>query len=114
MALQRYRSTTVDELDNPVKTSSGKLWGFNIINRHTADIYVKFYDKASNAINAASDVPLLTLMVPSSGSIFQEPNYPRFAICEFNTAISVRAVTGVADTDTTAPGTLPIVELQYD
>lgn len=114
MTLQRYRSTTVDELDSPVKVSRGKLWGFNIINRHTTDIFVKFYDKASNAINVATDTPILTLQVPASGSVYQESNYPNVDLCTFDTAISVRAVTGSADTDNTAPTTKPIIELQYD
>jgi hypothetical protein len=113
--LQRYRATTVDDLDSPVKTTPGSLYSYNIINKHTADIFVKFYNKDANAINPVSDTPVLTLQVPANGSVVElRPYIPNYKILFFDTAISVRAVTGSSDTDNTAPSTLPIVELYYD
>jgi hypothetical protein len=93
-----------------VKASAGELWGFNIINLHTADIFVKLYNVAAGSVNPASDVPVVTLQVPALGSVFCEP---RCIVHDFATAIAVRAVTGSGDTNTTAPGTVPIVELKY-
>jgi hypothetical protein len=86
------------------------LYGFNIINLDVLDLYVKIYNVAAGSVAPASDVPALTLFVPAGGSVFQEP------ICivhTFATAISVRAVTGSGDTNTTAPTTSPIIEFKY-
>jgi hypothetical protein len=49
-------------------------------------------------------------MVPANSSVYQ-PNICNQRVC--NTAISVRAVTEVGDTGTTAPGTLPVIEIEY-
>lgn len=103
-----FRSLLVDTDEVEVKATAGNLYGWNIINRIASTIYVKFYN--SSSVTPASDVPILTLMVPASGSVFQEPNCIQI---NFSTALSVRAVTGITDTDTTDPGTLPIIELKY-
>jgi hypothetical protein len=110
-ALTSFRNnSSVNSTAVEVKASAGQLWGFNIINLDTVDIFVKFYNVAAGSVNPASDVPALVYQVPASGSIFQEPSC---RIHAFATAIAVRAVTGSGDTNTTAPGSLPIVQLKY-
>lgn len=109
-ALTSFRNLATNSTAVAVKASAGSLWGFNIINLHTEDIFIKLYNVAAASVNPASDVPVMTLMVPASGSVFQEPSCRLHA---FATAIAVRAVTGSGDTNTTAPGTLPIIELKY-
>lgn len=109
-SLSSFRSLTVNSTAQAVKASAGSLWGFNIINLHTEDIFVKFYNVAAGSVNPASDVPVMTLIVPANGAVFQEPACRLHA---FATAIAVRAVTGSGDTNTTAPGTLPIIEIKY-
>lgn len=110
-SLTSFRNvSSVNSTAVAVKASAGNLWGFNIINLHTVDIFVKFYNVAAASVNPASDVPVLTLQVPASGAVFQQPDCRLHA---FSTAIAVRAVTGSGDTNTTAPGTVPIVELKY-
>lgn len=109
-SLSSFRSLTVNSTAQAVKASAGSLWGFNIINLHTEDIFVKFYNVAAGSVNPASDAPVLTLIVPANGAVFQEPACRLHA---FATAIAVRAVTGSGDTNTTAPGTLPIIEIKY-
>lgn len=103
-------NTSINSTAVAVKASAGELWGFNIINLDTVDIFVKLYNIAAASVNPASSVPVLTLQVPTLGSIFCEP---RCVVHDFSTAIAVRAVTGSGDTNTTAPGTLPIIELKY-
>lgn len=109
-ALSRFRSLTVNSTAQAIKASAGNLYGFNIINLHTSTIYVKIYNVAAGSVNPASDVPIKTLMVPANGAIYQEPNCIQTSA---STALSVRAVTDSGDTGTTAPGTLPIIELEY-
>lgn len=109
-AMSNFRSLTANSTAQEVKASAGGLYGFNIINLDTSDIYVKFYNIAAGSVNPASDVPIKTLFIPSGGSVFVEPEC---LLDNFNTAISLRTVTGSADTSTTAPSTSPIIELKY-
>lgn len=109
-SLTSFRSLSVASTAVSVKSSAGELWGFNIINLHTSDIYVKFYNIAAGSVNPASDVPVLTLLVPASGAVFVEPGCRLHA---FTTQIAIRAVTGSGDSNTTAPSTSPIIELKY-
>lgn len=90
------------------KAAAGNLYGYNIVNPHSAAIYVKFYNKAAADVNPASDVPFLTVAVQAtSHELIRGIDLP----FSFSTALSVRAVTESGDTGTTAPGSLPIIEL---
>jgi hypothetical protein len=109
-SLTSFRNLATASTAVAVKASAGKLWGFNIINLAATDLFVKFYNIAAASVNPASDVPVLTLLIPSNGIIFQEPSG---VLHSFSTAIAVRAVTGSGDTNTTAPATSPIIELKY-
>ena len=100
--LSQVRKTNLTNTAFEVKDSKGNLIGWNIINPNALVVYVKFYDKAAAKVNAATDVPKLTLMVPASGTLYVAPNAIQQ---EFGTAISMRACTGLADTDNTSPGT---------
>lgn len=107
--LSRWRSTTVNTTSQQVKATPGNLYGINIQNLHSATVFVKFYNLAT--VNPAVDAPILTLQVAATpGAITQRSLTLPIA---FGTALSVRAVTGAADTDTTNPATLPIIELEY-
>lgn len=49
-------------------------------------------------------------MIPANSHYtYRDPLHPIW----FATGIQVAAVTGGADSDATAPGTLPIIELEY-
>ena len=109
-ALSRFRSLTVNSTAQAIKASAGNLYGFNIINLHTSAIYIKFYNIAAAGVNPASDTPIKTLLVPANGAIYQDPSSIQTS---FTTALSVRAVTESGDTGTTAPGSLPIIEIEY-
>jgi hypothetical protein len=108
--LTRFRSLTVDSAAQAVKGTPGKLYGWNIVNLHSSAIYVKFYNEAAATVNPATAVPIKTLMVPALGTVYQAPECRQTS---FATALSVRAVTGSGDTNTTAPTTLPIIEIEY-
>lgn len=106
----RFRSLTVNSTAQAVKAGAGNLYGWNITNLHSATIYVKIYNIAAASVNPASDIPIKTLMVPANGSVYQEPNCIQTSA---SSALSVRAVTDSGDTGTTAPTTLPIIEIEY-
>lgn len=105
-----FRSLTVDSAAQAIKASSGNLYGWNIINLHTAPIYVKIYNKAAASVNPASDTPVRTLLVAASGSVYMEPSCIQRS-CD--AAMSIRCVTGSADSNTSAPATTPIIEIEY-
>lgn len=109
-ALTSFRSLAVNSTAVAVKASAGNLWGLNILNLDTVDIFVKLYNVAAASVNPASDVPALVFQVPASGSIVIPPWARLHA---FATAIAVRAVTGSGDTNTSAPGTLPLIQIKY-
>lgn len=92
-----------------VKAAAGNMYGFRFVNRHYADIFIKIYNKAAAGVNPASDTPIFTLPVPAGGAIWDRWSIPE----TFSTAISVRAVTENTDTGTTAPVTLPIIEISF-
>ncbi len=109
LALTNQRVTTANSTAVAISTVACNLYSINITNGHTAVVYVKFYDIAAASVLPASDVPQLTMAVQAASTTtlrgFDLPEY-------FATALSVRAVTNAGDTGTTAPGTLPIIEVK--
>lgn len=84
-----------------VSTSTGYLRGWYLFNTTATIIYVKFYNKVGAT---EADTPILTLPVPgTSGSTGAGANFMEHVGIRFDQAISMRATTGVADADTTAP-----------
>lgn len=90
-------SRTLSDTQTDVKASAGNLYSFDAFNTSGADIFLKFYDLDS--VNPASDTPLMVFQVSSGGGLER-----RFAKgIQFSNRIAVRAVTGLANTDTTSP-----------
>lgn len=105
-----FRNTAVASTAIAVKATAGKLFGVNLVNSNATAIYVKLYDKAAAGVAPASDKPTYTFLVPGASEwVLRGLDEP----FDFQTAISVRSVTGVADTDTTAPAVSPIIELDF-
>ena len=70
----------------------------------------RLYNKAAADVNPASDVPLDEVRIPVDSQFFlRGADMP----WDFDTAISMRCVTGIGDTSTTAPGTSPKVIVFY-
>lgn len=93
-----------------IKGTAGNLLGWNIINPNASAIYVKFYNKVAGSVVVATDVPALTIMVKANDFVYVAPNC---AQAEFSTAMSMRACTGIGDTDNTAPGTAIHINVKY-
>lgn len=112
---QRYRNTALSNTDVDVAVAgvSGLyVRGFNIINPNSSDVYIKFYNSTAASTTVGTTVPVLSLMVPANGSIF-EPFENNKIIALFTTALSIACVTGLADASTTAPTTPIHISLQY-
>jgi hypothetical protein len=103
--LSIFRSLDIDETEEDVKTSAGVLYSIAAFNRTAAPLYLKFYNATAANVTVGTTTPVLTFVVPanadSDGAGFVlEKTYG----WTFDTAISVACTTGVADSDTGAPG----------
>lgn len=105
----RVRSTSTNSTATALKASAGNVYGWNIVSANAATIYVKIYNKTAATVNPASDVPIKTIMVAANGTAYQQPDCAQISA---DTALSFRAVTDFADTGTTNPATLPIIEFE--
>ena len=93
-----FNSLAANSTSAAIKASPGTVLGWSIFNSSAGVRYVKIYDIAAASVNPASSTPKIRIGIPAGASVhITLPNG-----IAFTTAISVRAVTGVADTDTTA------------
>ncbi len=88
-----------------VKASGGVVLGWSIHNTTGAAVYVKLYNKAAASVNPASDVPALVIGVATAAS--SNVTLPNGIL--FDSAISVRVVTDIGNTGTTAPSATTVV-----
>lgn len=103
--LSIFRSIDIDESEEEIKSTTGQLFSISAFNTTDAPIYLKFYNLTAASTTVGTSTPALTFVVPgnanSDGSGFVWNNDIGL---EFTTAITVAATTGVADSDTGAPG----------
>jgi hypothetical protein len=107
--LSTVRTISANNTAVTIKNAAGNIYGFRVTNKSASVIFVKIYNVAGAT---PANTPVMTITVPSgdgswNGDSFDVGRY-------FNTAISVRCVTGTADNDTTSPATAPIIELDID
>lgn len=110
-----YRNTALSSTDVQAQVASAAglyIRGFNIINPNPTDVYVKFYDALATDVTVGTTTPILTLFVPS-GTVF-EPYRKDNVIAFFSTACTLACVTGLADSNTTAPSTAIHILIQMD
>lgn len=106
-----HKNLDVDETEDDIKTSPGKLGWIHVMNRSTGVRYIKFFNATAANVTVGSTTPVLSFPVPTMA----DTNGAGFCISfgdagvQFDTAISVAATTGVADADTGAPGTNDVV-----
>ena len=107
--MANFRSGTVTNTSTSIKTTGADVLELSIVNRHSAVVYVRFYDLD---VATFQDTPLKTYAVAASGGLLQIPTtYP--AIFSSTLGLCVRVATGATDNDNTAAATLPVIELQY-
>jgi len=110
--MSTFRSIVATNTGATIKNTGATVRSLNIINRHNAAIFVKFYD---SDVASFQDIPIKVFQVAASSP------YPSIPISIhsgwlFSTTngLTVRVVTGSADDDNTAAATLPIIEVYYD
>lgn len=105
-----YRNTALTNTAVQVKASGGSVMGWNFINANSVDVYVNFFNLASNVIVGTSPV-LFKQFVPARGVNFLEVGLVPQEV--FSVGISIACVTGLADSSTTAPVTPIHASVRY-
>lgn len=80
-----------------IVSAARNLYGGTIWNAGTAAAFLKLYDKAT-APTVGTDLPVLTVMIPSGGTLNLERTIPR----RFSLGLAYAITGGKADGDTTA------------
>lgn len=105
-----YKNIDVDESEDQVKATSGRVYWIHAINLSATVLYLKFYNKTAANVTVGTTVPDLTFPVPSNGGtngagfVLPIPNG-----MVFNTAITIAATTGIADGDSGAPSANDVI-----
>jgi len=102
VSLREYtpvRNIDIDESGDLIITGNRMLFGIVVTNLRTSSLFLKLYNKAT-APTVGTDTPVMTIALPTLhvGIIPFEGGIP------FSLGIGVGATTGVADSDTGAPG----------
>jgi hypothetical protein len=106
-----YYNLDVDETEDAIKASAGKLFWIHVINLASAKRYIKFYNATTANVTVGTTAPVLSFPIPTMA----DTNGAGFCFhfgdagIQFDTAITVAATTGLADNDTGAPGANEIV-----
>lgn len=93
-----FRSADIDETEEDVKTSAGKLMGYAVYNDHSAEVHLQFWNATAANTTPGTTVPLLTFPIAGGASahiMFENG-------ITFDTAITVGATAGFSDA--AAPG----------
>lgn len=82
-----------------LKASAGNLYGYILRNRSAAEVFVKFYNKATAPAPGADSALLIsTISLPAGATVQWMDSLPT----RFTTGIGFVTVTGISDTDATA------------
>lgn len=113
----RFRNTALTSTAVAIKTSASNLYGYTLLNVNTSPVYVKLYNATVAGTTVGTTVPLAVIMVPAGngttpGAVYLAPDSISSAQF-FSTALTVAAVTGIADNSTSAPSTAVYMEALY-
>lgn len=106
-----FRSLDLDESEEEVKATRGQVYGVWFTNRATTPRYLKFYNATAANVTVGTTTPVLTIELPANASdhITGDLEVAGGKGAEFDTAITVAATTGLADSDTGVPAANDVV-----
>lgn len=106
-----YKNLDVDESEDEVKASGGKLFWIHAINLAATKRYLKVYNNTAAGVTVGTTVPDLTFPIPTMA----DTNGAGFNLAfgdhgiGLGTGITIAATTGFADNDTGAPGANEVI-----
>lgn len=109
--MANLRTQTATNTSTGVSVKGSDVITLNIVNRHSAAIFVKFYDLP---VATFQDTPYRTYQVGANLNLTLAGNERYFPVFSTSNGLCLRVVTGATDSDNTAAATLPIIEMQYN
>lgn len=107
--LSIFRSIDLDESEEEIKASAGQVYGWYFANLASSTRFIKFYNATAANVTVGTTTPVLTLPLPGNSSDDIAANALGGMGITFDTAITVAATTGVADSDVGAPGANEVI-----
>lgn len=107
--LTTFRTIDLDETEEEVKATAGNLYGYYFANTTASARYLKLYNATAASVSVGTTTPSHTFYLPptSAGHVsFPVP-------IGFSTALCAAATTGVADSDTGAPGANDVLFMAF-
>jgi len=104
-----FKSIDIDETEEEVKATAGNMYGYYFANTTASARYLKFYNATAANVTVGTTTPVITLYLPPTSAGHIGLPFP----IGFSTAICVAATTGVADSDTGAPGASDCLVMVY-
>ena len=107
--LKIFRSIDLDESEEQVKAGEGVVFSIYASNTNASARWLKLYNATAAVVVVGTTAPVATFFLPPSGA--SPLKFDSTAGLHFTTAITAAATTGVADSDTGAPGANEVVVL---
>lgn len=104
-SLDTFFSIDLDETEEDIKATSGKIYGYYIYNSTAATLYVRFYNATAANTTVGTTAAILVIPVPAGAAA--NCSFPQGI--GFSTALCAAATTGVAANDTGAPAANALV-----
>jgi hypothetical protein len=106
-----FRSAVVLAAPIAVKTSVGRIHGVNIHNPNATAVYLKIFAATVASTTVGTTAVAKTFAIPATGNLLIPAQL--IALANLSTAITIAAVTGLADNSTAAPASALTVEIDY-
>lgn len=113
--LSVFRSLDLDETEEEVKATAGRLYKLRLTNFATSPRYVKLYNATADNVTVGTTTPIDTIVLPaaeSSDCVVVTENFGGKGLT-FSTALSIACTTGLADSSDGAPGASDVVVSAY-
>jgi hypothetical protein len=102
-----HMNIDVDETEDAVKASAGKILGWYIYNDESTEFYVKFYNDTVANVVVGTTVPVLTIPIPAgSGSNI---DWSGMGGIPFSAAITIACTDAATTAGTTGPGANKVI-----
>lgn len=107
--LSIFRSLDLDETEEEVKATAGQVYGIWFTNTNASTRWLKFYNATAANVTVGTTTPVITIALPGNSSDDISGLFNSTHGMSFDTAITVAATTGVADSDTGAPSANDVI-----
>jgi hypothetical protein len=115
-SISPYTNPALAATKQSIKTDTGSIHGWTLINFNTVPVYVKLFDLALASVTVGTTVPAKIIPIPAGSAsnpaiFFLETQQVEQHL--FANAIVIAAVTGIADASVVAPATPLYVEVRF-